>query len=122
MIAPSVPMAPELKCVSGFCLPRGYKKLETPITEGKYRKSTTSHNSIPLLLLVSNHIIGDNFKVEKISKGSLDSIPSPSPSVKIQIKGGKFCLRCKGKTLLGVVNKLLKTKSLLTSPSNVLPY
>ena len=55
MIAPSVPMAPELKCVSGFCLPRGYKKLETPITEGKYRKSTTSHNSIPLLLLVSNH-------------------------------------------------------------------
>ena len=55
MIAPSVPMAPELKCVSGFCLPRGYKKLETPITEGKYRKSTTSHISIPLLLLVSNH-------------------------------------------------------------------
>ena len=75
MIAPSVPMAPELKCVSGFCLPRGYKKLETPITEGKYRKSTTSHISIPLLLLVSNH------KVEKILKGSLDLIPS----VKIQI-------------------------------------
>ena len=61
-------------------------------------------------------------KVEKILKGSLDSIPSPSPSVKIQIMGGKVCLRCKGKTLLGVVNKLLKTKSLLTSPSNVLPY
>ena len=46
-------------------------------------------------------------KVEKILKGSLDSIPSPSPSVKIQIMGGKVCLRCKGKTLLGVVNKLL---------------
>ena len=61
-------------------------------------------------------------KVEKILKGSLDSIPSPSPSVKIQIMGGKDCLRCKGKTLLGVVNKLLKTKSLLTSRSNVLPY
>ena len=30
--------------------------------------------------------------------------------------------RCKGKTLLGVVNKLLNTKSLLTMPSNVLPY
>ena len=61
------------------------------------------------------------FKVEKILK---DSIPSPSLSVKIQIQimGGKVCLRCKGKTLLGVVNKLLKTKSLLTSPSNVLPY
>ena len=61
-------------------------------------------------------------KVEKILKGSLDLIPSPSPSVKIQIMGGKVCLRCKGKTLLDVVNKLLKTKSLLTSPSNVLPY
>ena len=36
-------------------------------------------------------------KVEKILKGSLDSIPSPSPSVKIQIMGGKVCLRCKGK-------------------------
>ena len=60
------------------------------------------------------------FKVEKILKGSLDSIPSPS--VKIQIMGGKVCLRSKGKTLLGIVNKLLKAKSLLTSPSNVLPY
>ena len=50
------------------------------------------------------------FKVEKILKGSLDSISSPSPSVKIQIMGGKVCLRCKGKTLLGVVNKLLKIK------------
>ena len=59
-------------------------------------------------------------KVENILKGSLDQISSPS--VKIQIIGGKVCLRCKGKTLLGVVNKLLKTKSLLTSPSNVLPY
>ena len=64
----------------------------------------------------------DKVTVEKILKGSLDLIPSPSPSVKIQIMGGKVCLRCKGKTLLGVVNKLLKTKSLLTSPSNVLPY
>ena len=34
-------------------------------------------------------------KVEKILKGSLFSIPSPSPSVKIQITGGKVCLRCK---------------------------
>ena len=42
-------------------------------------------------------------KVEKILKGSLGSIPSPSSSVKIQIMGGKICLRCKGKTLLGVV-------------------
>ena len=36
-------------------------------------------------------------------------IPSPSPWVKIQIMGGKVCLRLKGKTLLGVVTKLLKT-------------
>ena len=61
-----------------------------------------------------------NSKVEKTLKGNLESIPSPSPSVKIQIKGGRFCLRCKGK--VNKVNKLLKTKSLLTSPSNVLPY
>ena len=40
-------------------------------------------------------------KVEKILKGSLDWIPSASPSVKIQIVGGKICLRCKGKPLLG---------------------
>ena len=53
---------------------------------------------------------------------SLDSISSSSPSVKIQIMGGKVCWRCKGKTLLGVVNKLLRTKSLLTLPSNVLLY
>ena len=58
-------------------------------------------------------------KVEKILKGSLDSIPLPS--VKIRTMGGKVCLRCKGKTLLGIVNKLLKTKNLLTSPRNVLP-
>ena len=60
-------------------------------------------------------------KVEKNLKCSLDSIPSPSPSVKIQIMVGKVSLRFKGKTLLGVVNRLLKTKSLLTSPSNGLP-
>ena len=29
--------------------------------------------------------------------------------------------RCKGKPLLGVVHKVLNTKSLLTMPSNVLP-
>ena len=34
---------------------------------------------------------------------------------------GKVCLRRKGKTLLGIVNKLLKTKSFLATPSNVLP-
>ena len=39
------------------------------------------------------------FKVEKILKGSLDLIPSPSPSVNIQIRGGKSCLMCISKTL-----------------------
>ena len=33
-----------------------------------------------------------DFKVERILEGSLDLIPSPSPSVKIQIMGEKFCL------------------------------
>ena len=74
------------------------------------------------LLLMSPIFVNFVIKVEKNLKGSLDSIPSPSLSVKIQIMGGKFCLRCKGKTLLGVVTKLLNTKSLLTSPSNVLAY
>ena len=46
-------------------------------------------------------------KVEKVLKGSLDLTPSPSPSVKIQIMSGKVKLRCKGKTLLGFVNKLI---------------
>ena len=35
----------------------------------------------------------------------MDLIPSPLTSVKIQIMGGKVCLRCKGKTLLGIVKK-----------------
>ena len=49
-------------------------------------------------------------KVETILKGSLDLIPPPSPSMKIQIMSGKVCLRCKSKALVGVVNKPLKTK------------
>ena len=32
-------------------------------------------------------------KVENVFKGTLDLIPSPSPSVKIQIMGGKVYLR-----------------------------
>ena len=52
------------------------------------------------------NLLSTLYKVKQILKGSLDSIPSPSPSVKIQIMGRKVCLRCKGKTLLGVVNKL----------------
>ena len=61
------------------------------------------------------------FKVEKTLKGSLILILSPLLSVKIQIIGGKVFLRCKGKKLLGDINKLFIFKSLLTTPSNVLP-
>ena len=39
------------------------------------------------------------YKVENNLKGGLDLIPSPSPSMKIQIMVGKICLRCKGKTM-----------------------
>ena len=70
----------------------------------------------------SETFIQVSIKVENILKCSLDLIPSPSPLVKIQIMGGKVCLRYKDKTLLGIVNKHLKTKSLLTSPSNLLPF
>ena len=61
-------------------------------------------------------------KEENILKSSLDWTLLPSPSVKLQIMGGEDCLRRKGKTLLDIVNKLLKTKKMLTSPSNFLPY
>ena len=47
-------------------------------------------------------------KVEKILKGSLDLIPSPS--VKIQIMGNKVCMRCRGKTLLVVVMQTFQNK------------
>ena len=61
----------------------------------------------------------NTYKVEKILKGSLNLIPSPS--LKIQIMSGKVCLMRKCKTLLGIVNKRFIFKSLLTKPSNVLP-
>jgi hypothetical protein len=59
-------------------------------------------------------------KLKKIYEDSLVLIPSPSPSVKIQIMGGKVGFRSKSKTLLCVVNKLFTPKCLLTTPSNVL--
>ena len=48
-------------------------------------------SSASMIVIIIKH------KVEKILKGTLDSIPSPSPS--IQIMGGKVCLKCKDKTL-----------------------
>ena len=50
-------------------------------------------------------------KVEKVLKDSLNSISSPS--VKIQIIGGRVYLRKLGKTLLGDGNKLFVFKSLV---------
>jgi hypothetical protein len=54
--------------------------------------------------LCYNWLFSKLVKVEKILKGSLDLIPSPSPSVEIQIMGRKVCLRCIGKTLRGGSN------------------
>ena len=44
---------------------------------------------IPKLFTISNMLFYP--KVENILKGSHDLIPSPSPSVEIQIMGGKVC-------------------------------
>ena len=51
--------------------------------------------------------IKNTYKVEKIFEDSLDLIPSPSSSVEIQIMGGQIS---KGKTLLGIVDKVLLTQ------------
>ena len=56
-------------------------------------------------------------KVENSLKGSLDLIPLPSSSVESQIMGVKVCLWCKGKTLLGIVNKILKQKFCWRNPA-----
>ena len=53
-------------------------------------------------------------KVEKILKGSLDSIRSPP--VKIQIMGRKVCLRCNRKTLLGMSTNFWKQKRQAFTP------
>ena len=87
--------------------------LETDI----FKDNDTLNKKMFIYILFFNLFI----KVEMILKGSLDSISSSSPSVKIQIMGGKVWLRRRSKTLLGVVNKHLDTQSLLTMPSNVLP-
>ena len=52
-------------------------------------------NVLCVWLNISILMNGDNVsKVEKILKGNLDWIPSPSTLVKIQIMGGKVCLNC----------------------------
>ena len=62
--------------------------LHVPNQHGCHEKGARMH-------LRSRYLINSmleykmRFKVEKIIKDSLDSIPSPSPSVKIQIMDGK---------------------------------
>ena len=68
---------------------------------------------------LSGCVIGDNVVIG--SKANISHRYIYFRYSEKRIMGGKVCLRCKSKTLLGIVNKLLKTKSLLTSPSNVFP-
>ena len=67
------------------------------IDTGHTIKEAVEVNNLPPLILRNNKQKKDwvctLVKVEKILKGRLDSIPSPSPSVKIQIIGGKVYLR-----------------------------
>jgi len=49
-------------------------------------------------------------KVENMLKGSLDSIPSPSHSVKIQFMGGKVWLRCKRQNIAGCCQQTFENK------------
>ena len=55
-------------------------------------------------------------KVEKILKGALDLIPSPS--VKIQIMGGKVCLMLKAKHCWALSTNFLLTTSTKDLPLN----
>ena len=67
----------------------------TPLDAGQPRKLSVFRLRQPKWA-ASKH------KVEKILKGSLDLIPSPSPSVKIQLMLGKASLTYNGKRLLGI--------------------
>ena len=77
-------------------------------------RSTSNSWALVRALLWISALLADHWltsqvcKVENISKGSLDLIPSPSPEVKIQITGGKVGLSCKGKTLIAMSTVLDK--------------
>ena len=55
-------------------------------------------------------VICSQNKVEKILKGSLNSISSPSPSLKIQIMDRKFAYGVKAKHCLAMSTNLLFSK------------
>ena len=81
------------------------------LTSGQdFGKKSSRCTSCPVGKIWASVDENSPLKVEKILKRSLNSIPLPWHSMKIQIMGGKVCLMCKGKTFLGVVNKLLKIK------------
>ena len=67
--------------------------------EEYYGKIEDDNRSAHLQIFKFLSYVKVDIKVGKILKGSLDSIPSPSHSVKIQSMGRKVCLRCKGKIL-----------------------
>ena len=71
---------------------------------GTFAPRTQGLFLVPSSKKIPGHFNLDN-KVENILKGSLDSIPSPTPSLKNLITGGTVWLRCEGKTLLGIENK-----------------
>ena len=70
----------------------------------------------------SNLFSNLTYKVENILKGSLVSIPSPSPLVKIQIMGSKVCLRCEGKTLLDITQQCSALLPQVNFPANNLNF
>ena len=89
--------------------------------------SWTFLNSVMNRTFISNQLFTVLFlqflisnKVENILKGSLDLIPSPS--VKIDIMGGKFAWDVKAKHCWVMSTNFWKQKVFLTSHSNVLPY
>jgi len=71
---------------------------------------------------MGQHHLSRRFERYPFQKDSLNLIPSPSPTVKIQIMGGKVCSRDKGKTLLGVVNKLLKKRNFVDNTKQFVAF
>ena len=80
----------------GHCLLEACRQADLSKAKKLLSSSSNSSSAVAELLAFKHPYTG---KVENILKGRLDSIPSPSPSMKIQIMGGKVCLRNKGKTL-----------------------
>ena len=103
--------APKLSTISQNPRPGLRHSISMPENEKLFTEaaalSAAPSGEILLKNALSLNLLSDAFfcKVENISKGFLDSILSPLPSVKIQIMDGKVCLRCNGKTLLDAVNK-----------------